>query len=281
MDGFKGAELCISSDDIFDMEELPESMTVLGGGYIGCELAQILQSLGVKTTLIVRSRPLRFLDQDILDLLLEEMRHSGMTVLQGVEHDKVEQMPDGKLRTTLKDGTYVDADKVLSALGRPPATDGLGLENTQIKLDQRSGHILTDEYQNTHQSGVYALGDVTKGVALTPVAVRAGRILSERLFNNRPTLKMNYENVATVVFTHPPLGTVGLNEMDAKAKFGEDSIKVYKSQFVNMYYGLVPQEGEGAHRPQSVFKLVTHFESDGTERVVGAHGMGRGIDEMM
>lgn len=90
MDGFKGAELCISSDDIFDMEELPESMTVLGGGYIGCELAQILQSLGVKTTLIVRSRPLRFLDQDILDLLLEEMRHSGMTVLQGVEHDKVE-----------------------------------------------------------------------------------------------------------------------------------------------------------------------------------------------
>ena len=127
---------------------------------------------------------------------------------------------------------------------------------------------------------MYAIGDVTKGVSLTPVAVRAGRILSERLFNNRPTLKMNYENVATVVFTHPPLGTVGLSEKDAKERFGEESVKVYKSQFVNMHYGLVPPDGS-VHRPQSYFKLVTHFESDGTERVVGAHGMGRGIDEIM
>lgn len=103
-------------------------------------------------------------------------------------------------------------------------------------------------------------------------------MLSERLFNNRPTLKMNYQNVATVVFSHPPLGTVGLSAKDAISKFGESNVKVYTSQFVNMFYGLMSPEG---HRPQSYFKLVTHFEADGTERVVGAHGIGRGIDEMM
>ena len=121
---------------------------------------------------------------------------------------------------------------------------------------------------------------IKDAVSLTPVAVRAGRILSERLFNNRPTLKMNYDNVATVVFSHPPLGTVGLSESKAKAKFGEDKVKVYTSKFVNMYYGLVPNDGS-VHRPQSYFKLVTNIESDGTERVIGAHGMGKGIDEMM
>lgn len=108
--------------------------------------------------------------------------------------------------------------------------------------------------------------------------MRAGRILSERLFNNRPTLKMNYDNVATVVFSHPPIGTVGLSAELAQAKFGNDNVRVYKSQFVNMLYSLMPTSD---HRPQSHFKLVTNIESDGTERVVGAHGLGRGIDEMM
>ena len=98
-----------------------------------------------------------------------------------------------------------------------------------MSIDQRSGHIVTDEFQNTTQEGVYAIGDVAKGVSMTPVAVRAGRILSERLFNNRPTLKMDYSNVATVVFSHPPLGSIGLSHTDAVAKFGEDKVKVYKS----------------------------------------------------
>ena len=105
-------------------------------------------------------------------------------------------------------------------------------------------------------------------------------MLSERIFNNRPTLKMNYDNVATVVFSHPPLGAIGLSHADAVKKFGKENVKEYTSQFVNMFYSLMPVGGD-AHRPQSRFKLITNFESDGTERVVGAQGMGRGIDEMM
>ena len=118
------------------------------------------------------------------------------------------------------------------------------------------------------------------GVSLTPVAVRAGRILSERLFNNRPNLKMEYQNVATVIFSHPPIGTVGLSADKAIETFSEEKVRVYTSEFVNMHYGLVPADGS-VHRSKSLFKLVTHIESDGTERMVGVHGIGRGIDEMM
>ena len=149
------------------------------------------------------------------------MDHSGITVRQNAPHEKVEKLPNGHFRVTLKNGEFMDAERVLAAIGRPPATEGMGLENTQIEIDSRGKHIVTDEFQNTTQAGVYALGDVTKGVSLTPVAVRTGRILSERLFNNRPTLKMNYKNVATVVFSHPPLGSVGLSAKDAIAKYGE------------------------------------------------------------
>ena len=145
-------------------------------------------------------------------------------------HQKVEKLPDGRYRVTMKDGSFVEAHKVLQAIGRPPNTSGLGLENTRVNVDDRSGHILTDEFQNTTQPGVYALGDVSKpSVTLTPVAVRTGRILSERLFNNRPTLKMNYQNVATVVFSHPPLGIIGLSATDAVSKFGQERVKVYTS----------------------------------------------------
>lgn len=203
--------------------------------------------MGVKTTLVARSTPLKFLDRDILDLLLAEMKHSGMKVKVDSPHTKVEKLANGKYRVVMADGTAIEADKVLQAIGRPPNTDGMGLENTKVELDPRSGHIVVDEYSNTAQPGVYALGDVIKGgVSLTPVAVRAGRILSERLFNNRPTLKMNYQNVATVVFSHPPLGSVGLSAKDAIAKHGESNVKVYTSQFGNMFYGLMPVD---SHRP--------------------------------
>ena len=127
---FPGAEHCWSSDDFFTMEELPESITVLGGGYIGVELAQIMQALGVKVTLVARSKPLRFLAGDMLDILLNEMRHSGLQVLDNAPHDRVEKLPDGRYRVVLQNGDSIDSDRVLSAIGRPPATRGLGLEHT-------------------------------------------------------------------------------------------------------------------------------------------------------
>lgn len=157
----------------------------------------------------------------------------------------------------------------------------MNLDHTNVKLDQGTGQILVDEFSNTDQKGIYAIGDVIKGgVSLTPVAVRAGRILAERVFNQRSNLKMNYQNIATVIFSHPPTGTLGLSAEAAIEKFGADSVKVYKSEFVNMLYGLVPADGS-VHRPKSLFKLVTHLEGDGVERVVGVHGIGQGIDEIM
>ena len=228
--GFEGADLCMNSDDIFAMEELPKDVVVLGAGYIAVEMAQILNSLGVKVTMLVRSSPLKFLDSDIVKILLDEMAQTGIDVRLKTPHTKVEKQSDGNLKVHLENGSSIVAEKVLSAIGRPPNTRNLGLDKTGVELAGRSGLIRTDEYQNTTREGVYAIGDVMdKGVALTPVAVRAGRILSERLFNNRPTLKMNYENVATVVFSHPPIGKLGLSENDAVKKFGEENVKIYRS----------------------------------------------------
>ena len=211
------------------------------------------------------------------------MNKSGIDVLLKAPHTKVEKLNDGKLKLHLEDGSSLVTEKILSAIGRPPNTSGLGLEKTGVKLAGRSGLILTDEYQNTTRDGVYAIGDVMdKGVALTPVAVRAGRILSERLFNNRPTLKMNYNNVATVVFTHPTIGKLGLTENEAVKEFGVESVKVYRSQFTHMFYGLIPppQPGSGIHRPASMYKLICKREGT-AERVVGVHAIGRGVAEMM
>jgi glutathione reductase (NADPH) len=165
---------------------------------------------------------------------------------------------------------------VLLAIGRPPNTELLGLENTSVKLDSK-GFIQVDEFSNTTQPGVYAVGDVTDAPALTPVAIRAGRILSERLFNQREGLKMNFANVPSVIFSHPPIGTIGLNESEAALKFGKENVTTHKSGFGNMFYSLKPE----GHKPQSLFKLICHRESSGAERVVGVHAIGRGVDEMM
>lgn len=152
-------------------------------------------------------------------------------------------MENGKLKIHMEDGSEIVADKVLSAIGRAPNTDSLHLEKAGVKSDPKSGLILVDEYQNTSQEGIYAVGDIVKdGIALTPVAVRAGRILSERLFNNRPNLKMDYSNVATVIFSHPPIGTVGMSETDALKMYGADRVRIYTSKFVNMFYSLMPAD---------------------------------------
>ena len=280
---FEGSEHCWNSDDIFAMEELPKDITVIGGGYVGLEIAQILNSFGVKVTVVIRSSPLKFVDHEIVNVLLDEMTKSGVDVRLKAPHKKVEKLNDGKLKLHLEDGSGIVSEKILTAIGRPPNTTGLGLAKTGVKIADRSKLIVTDEYQNTSRKGVYAVGDVIEnGVSLTPVAVRAGRILSERLFNNRPTLKMNYQNVATVVFTHPTIGKVGFTENEAFKEFGTDNVKVYRSQFTHMFYGLIPppQPGSGIHRPSSMYKLICKKEQ-GVEKVVGVHGIGRGIDEMM
>ena len=159
----------------------------------------------------------------------------------------------------MKDGQKINSEKVLLAMGRPPSTKGLGLETAGVEI-AKSGHVVVDEYQNTTSKGIYAVGDITVCPALTPVAVRAGRILSERLFNNCTDLKMDYDLVPTTIFSHPPIGTVGLSEEDAIKAYGKENVSAYKSSFVNMFYGLMPPDSTNPERPKSMFKLITHHE---------------------
>lgn len=181
----------------------------------------------------------------------------------------------------LKSGESIQCNKCLVALGRPPNVEPLALNTTGVSINR--GAIVVDEFQNTTVPGVYAIGDVTNQVTLTPVAIRAGRCLSERLFNGRTDLKVNYNNIATVIFSHPPIGTCGLSAQEATAKLGDDQVKVFTCGFTNMFYS----PAEEQHKQKSFFKIVCQItgEDNGKDyshlKVVGCHGIGKGIDEMM
>jgi glutathione reductase (NADPH) len=200
----------MNSDDVFAMEKLPESIIVLGGGYIAVEMAQIMAAFGVKTTLLARNKMLTLVDQELIPILQNCMKKLNLDARLATPWNSVEKLPDGLYRVNLADGTHIDAHAVLSALGRPPNFAPLKLENAGVVIEKNA--IKVDEYQNTNVDGIYAIGDVTNQVTLTPVAIRQGRIVAERIFNNKPSLKMNYENIATVIFSHPPIGCVGLTE---------------------------------------------------------------------
>ena len=197
---------------------------------------------------------LKFLDDDLHAVLVENMQKSNLDVRLGPEHahEKVEKNDDGSLTVTCKGGNTIVADKVLTCIGRPPNVEPLALGNTGIEVTK--GAIKVDEYQNTTVPGVYAIGDVTNQITLTPVAIRAGRIVAERIFNGRSNLKMDYNNVATVVFSHPPIGTCGLSEREAVAKFGKENVKVFPSGFTNMFFSPLPQDSP--LRQSSKFKMV-------------------------
>ena len=233
-------------------------------------------------TLLVRSVPLRLIDRDICDVLVENMVKLGLDIRLQTPHDSVTKNDDGSLNVNLKNGQSLKCDRCLVALGRPPNVAPLRLDNTDIKVEKNA--IVVDEYQNTTVDGVYAIGDVTNQVTLTPVAIRAGRIVSERIFNGRAGLKMCYDNIATVIFSHPPIGTCGMKEEDAIAKFGEENVKTFRSNFTNMFYS---PSTDDQKRLKSYFKLVCQqtAEDNGQDwthlKVVGVHGIGRGIDEMM
>lgn len=265
------AELGGSSDDVFAWEQLPESVAILGAGYIAVELAGVLHALGVKTDLFVRrDRPLRTFDSYIVEGLVNEMEKTGLPLHTHKVPVKLEETEQG-ITIHFEDGSSHTASQVIWATGRRPNVDGLELEKAGVTLNQR-GFIQVDEYQNTVVDGIYALGDVTGEKELTPVAIKAGRTLSERLFNGRTSAKMDYTTIPTVVFSHPAIGTVGLTEDQAIKEYGQDNIKVYKSSFASMYSAVTN------HRQESRFKLITAGDD---EKVVGLHGLGYGVDEMI
>jgi glutathione reductase (NADPH) len=274
--GFEGEEHTIDSDGFFDLEELPKKAVVLGGGYIAVELGQILHTYGTEVIQIVRSKILAFADDEVVEVLEKNMKIHNYDLRKKLNIDKIEKIADKNLTVYLTDGSTIEnVDCVLVAVGRPANTEGLCLENTNIQLG-KNGEIIVDEFQNTTVEGVYAIGDVTGKYELTPVAIKAGRILSERLFNNKPHLKMDYSNIPTVIFSHPPIGTIGMTEKEAKEKLGEENVGVYKSDYVNMFYSLMANMED---KQKALIKYVT--DKTDNERVIGLHMVGRNSDEML
>ena len=267
-----GSEYGITSDGFFELDEVPKRTAVIGAGYIAVEVAGVLNALGSDTHLFVRKdRPLRTFDKDIVDVLVDEMAKSGPTLHTHANATEVVKNADDSLTISFDNGETITVDCLIWAIGRAANTSGFGLEKTGVKLTEK-GTIYSDEFENTSVPGIYALGDVTGKLDLTPVAVKAGRQLSERLFNNKADAKLDYTDVATVVFSHPVIGSVGLTEEKAIAKYGEENIKVYKSSFTPMYTAL------GDNRQPSTMKLVTLGDD---EKIIGLHGIGYGVDEMI
>ena len=268
----EGAEHGIDSNGFFELQELPKRTAIIGSGYIAVELAGVLNSLGSDVQLFIRKHlPLRSLDKFLGETLLESMRSDHIQVHTQATPVKVSKLEDQSLLLQLEDGTQHIIDCLIWAIGREPNTKALKLERTHIQLDD-SGYIQVDQFQNTSQSGLYAVGDITGKAELTPVAVAAGRKLSERLFNGKSEEYLNYENIPTVVFSHPPIGTVGLTEEQAIAQFGQDQIKVYSSSFTSMYTAVTQ------HRQVSKMKLIC---AGVDEKIIGIHGIGYGMDEIL
>ncbi len=268
----EGGDLGITSDGFFDLLEQPKRAVVVGAGYIGVELAGVLHSLGTDTTLVVRKeKPLRNFDDTISDTLVDIMAEEGPKLINHAEVTKVIKQNDNSLLVSLSNGDNIETDTLIWAIGRAPANDNIGLEHTDIKLNER-GYIVVDEYQNTTAQGIYALGDNIGKIDLTPVAVKAGRLLSERLFNGQTNAKMDYTLIPTVVFSHPPIGTMGLTEAEAITEHGKDNVKVYNSSFGALYTAVT------RHRQATTMKLICAGEN---EKVVGIHGIGHGMDEIL
>ncbi len=268
-----GAELGISSDGFFQLENLPQSCLVVGAGYIATELAGVLNGLGCKVTLGLRKdKVLRAFDHDLQAILTEQMIENGIDIKTGLAIASLDRTEQGLIKVMGTDEVEIGRyHTVVWAIGRLPQSDQLGLTEAGIETN-KAGYIPTDLQQNTNVQGVYAVGDVTGRAALTPVAIAAGRKLADRLFNSDTQATFNYDLIPTVIFTHPPIGTVGLSEAQAVEQFGEDSIKVYKSRFVNMMYAV------SDHKPPTFMKLVCHGAD---EKVVGCHIIGEAADEML
>ena len=267
-----GSEYGITSDGFFELDEVPnvQLLLVLATSPLRLLVFSMLLEV-IHTSFVRKDRPLRTFDKDIVDVLVDEMAKSGPTLHTHANVTEVVKNADDSLTISFDNGETITVDCLIWAIGRAANTSGFGLEKTGVKLTEK-GTIYSDEFENTSVPGIYALGDVTGKLDLTPVAVKAGRQLSERLFNNKADAKLDYTDVATVVFSHPVIGSVGLTEEKAIAKYGAENIKVYKSSFTPMYTAL------GDNRQPSTMKLVTLGDD---EKIIGLHGIGYGVDEMI
>jgi len=263
-----GAEHAITSNEAFFLEQLPQSVILAGGGYIAAEFAGIFHGLGVKVTQLYRgSLFLRGFDDDVRAKLAEEMRKRGVDLRFNAEVSSIERSGAG-VRATLNDGAVLSADLIMYATGRAPNTRGIGLEQAGVKLDAEGG-VVVDRYSETSQPSIYAVGDCTNRVMLTPVAVAEGQAVAETLFNDKPTA-IDLALVPSAVFSQPSIGTVGLTEAQARQSLGE--IDVYKSHFRPLRHTLSGRD------ERTFMKLVVDHKTD---RVAGCHMVGADAGEII
>ncbi|RMF97290.1 MAG: glutathione-disulfide reductase [Gammaproteobacteria bacterium] len=265
-----GSSLGITSDGFFELERLPARVAVVGAGYIAIELAGMLRALGAAVDLFFRyDSVLRSFDPMIQEAVLESLADEGVRLHARSPAASLAREAGG-IRLLAGDARHGPFDSLIWAIGREPLSRGLGLEALGVELDE-CGFIRTDEYQRTAVPGIHAIGDVTGRAALTPVAIAAGRRLADRLFGGQAERHLDYSNIPSVVFSHPPIGSCGLTEPEAREQHG-DAMRVYQSSFVPLYHGIT------ARKPKARMKLVTIGPE---ERIAGLHVIGPGADEML
>ncbi|EDQ33530.1 glutathione-disulfide reductase, plant [Hoeflea phototrophica DFL-43] len=263
-----GHELCITSNEAFHLEELPKAIVIAGGGYIAAEFANIFHGLGVETTLIYRGQEIlsRF-DQDMRRGLHKAMEEKGIRILLHEVFEKIERGPDGRLIAHTSAGKALAVDQVMLALGRDPNTRGLGLEAAGVKTGHK-GEVLIDEFSRTNVESIYAVGDVTDRVQLTPVAIHEAMCLIDTIYRDRPT-SPDHDMIATSVFSQPEIGTVGLSEEAAAKEY--DELEIYRAEFR-------PMKATLSGRPEkTIMKLVVNASD---RKVVGAHILGHDAGEL-
>lgn len=275
-----GSEMGITSDGFFDLETQPKKVAVVGAGYIAVEMAGMFNALGTETHLFIRHDTfLRNFDPMIQETITKEYERQGMHIHRRSSQSKLEKGDQpGWMNLHYSDSQgpgVLDVDCVLWAIGRSPEVEDLGLPNAGVRQNDRA-QIVADEFQNTSVANIYSLGDVSGKVELTPVAIAAGRKLADRLFGGpeHQGTKLDYSNIPSVVFAHPEVGSIGLSEPDARKEYGDENIKVYRTDFTAMYYAMMEPEEKG---PTS-YKVICAGKE---EKVVGLHILGIGSSEML
>lgn len=264
-----GIEHAISSNEVFHLEQQPKSAVVVGGGYIAVEFAGIFHGLGTHTNLVYRSEKiLRGFDDDVRDHLNEEIQKKGIKVSTNTDISSIELTNSKQKRVTFNDGSQLTVDCVLYATGRNPYTQSLKLENAGVALGE-NGEIKVDQHSKTNIENIYAVGDVTDRIALTPVATMEGHAFADTVFGNNPRLA-DYDNVPSAVFSQPPVSTVGLSEEQARAKF--TNVDTYTSRFRTLKHSITD------NTERTLMKLVVDADSD---KVIGAHMVGLDAAEIM
>jgi len=267
-----GAELGITSDGFFEIAACPRRVVMVGSGYVAVELAGMLRALGAEVTMLLRkSRLLRDFDEMLSEQLTAAMLADGVEICTETRVQSVSRGSGGGLVVQCHDGRRVDGcDVLLWAIGRAPRSHDLALAAAGVAAGE-NGQVHADAFQNTNVDGIYAVGDITGHDELTPVAIAAGRRLADRLFGGMADAKLDYGLIPTVVFSHPTIGTVGLSEIQARERYGEE-VKVYRTQFNPMYHAFT------RHKSKAAMKLITVGDE---ERIVGCHIFGLGADEML